>query len=600
MYFLTNYEQRLIHWVDEWRKRYIGERQFLLILAFFVGTGAAIATHILKLLIIQIEFLLTYQFDQTHAQWLYLIYPFIGILIAALFIKFVVRDNISHGITKILYSISRQQGHIASHNCWSSVIASAFTIGFGGSVGAESPIVLTGSAIGSTLGNTFRLDHKSLMVLIGCGASAAIAGIFKAPIAGIVFTLEILMIDLTMSALLPLLVASITATCFTYIFTGTESMFTFHLTHPFVLERIPSAILMGVACGLISLYFTRVMSKLEEHFARVKNLFAKVGIGGTILAILIYFIPPLYGEGYSTITLLINSKNDAQLDELFNNSLFYGHNEFLLLYLLLIVLLKVFATSATNGGGGCGGTFAPALFLGCVSGYFFASIWNVLHLFGVELPPSNFGLLGMAGLMSGAFHAPLTGMFLIAELTGGYELFIPLMIVSSVSYLTINIFEPHSIYAIRLARKGQLLTHNKDTSVLTLMSLEAVVSKDAPTLSPEMSLGDLVKTIAHCDEEVFAVTDANDVFLGVINVVDLRSVIFRSELYKRYHVSQLMEQPSANLSVDDTMQHVMDAFQNSKAAELPVLDEQGHFVGFISKVKLYSTYRQTIKTYSAE
>jgi len=338
-----------------WREKHLSARQFLLLLAFLAGIGAALAAQFLKWLISEIEFLLTYQFDTTRAQWLYLVYPIIGILLTALFIKYVVKDNIGHGITKILYAISRQRGHIRQHNCWSSVIASSITIGFGGSVGAESPVVLTGAAIGSTLGNTFKLDHRTLMILVGCGASAAIAGIFKAPIAGVVFTLEVLMLDMTMSSIVPLLISALTATCVTYFLTGTEAMFNFHLNAPFVVERIPTSILLGIVCGLLSLYFTRAMSSFEQVFGRINNLYYKVALGGITLAILIYFFPLLYGEGYETISHIINAKSLTDLDRLMNNSLFYGHPELLLLYLSLTIIVKVFATTATNGGGGCGG-----------------------------------------------------------------------------------------------------------------------------------------------------------------------------------------------------------------------------------------------------
>ena len=344
--------------INAWCEQHLSNRQYVLLLSFLVGVGAALAAQVLKWLIFEIEHLLTSQFDSTRTNWLYLVYPVVGIFITALFIKYVVRDNIGHGVTKILYAISRKQGHIRRHNTWSSVIASAVTIGFGGSVGAESPIVLTGSAIGSNLGNFFHRDHKTLMLLIGCGASGAIAGIFKAPIAGLVFTLEVLMIDLTMSSLLPLLVSCLTATCITYALTGTDPMFSFHLSDPFTVNRVPTAVLLGIFCGLISLYFTRAMNAFEQVFGRFSGLWSKLALGGTVLAILIYFFPPLYGEGYNTIHLLLGSSHEGAVDVM-NNSLFYGHTHLLLLYLGCILLFKVFATTATNGGGGCGGNVCP-------------------------------------------------------------------------------------------------------------------------------------------------------------------------------------------------------------------------------------------------
>lgn len=586
--------------IARWCERRLSPRQFILLLSFIVGIATALAAQILKWLIHEIEHLLTSSFDVTQSNWLFLVYPVVGIYLTALFIKYIVRDDIGHGVTKILYAISRRQGHIRRHNCWTSVIASALTIGFGGSVGAESPIVLTGSAIGSDLGRIFKLDHKTLMLLIGCGASGAVAGIFKAPIAGLVFTLEVLMIDLTMASLLPLLISCLTATCVTYSLTGTEAQFPFQLVDPFTVERVPTAILLGIFCGLVSLYFTRTMNSFEQVFGRLKGLYPRLLLGGSVLAVLIYFFPPLYGEGYATIGTLLSGHAGEDVDSVMNNSLFYGHSEYLLLYLGLIILLKVFATTATNGGGGCGGTFAPSLFLGCISGFVFSRIWNLYIPIDIHVPETNYALLGMAGVMSGVFHAPLTGVFLIAELTGGYDLFIPLMIVSVSSYLTINVFEPHSIYSMRLARKGELLTHHKDRSVLTLMSLDAVIEKNTPQLRPDMDLGQVVRVVSNEKSNMFAVTDLKGTLLGVINLESIRKVIFRSELYRRYTVRQLMEQPRATLGTNEPMSTVMETFQNSDADMLPVVDAERHFVGFISKARLFSAYRRIMVDFSEE
>lgn len=583
-----------------WIARHLSQKQFIFILALLVGVGSAIAAQVLKLLIHEIEHILISQFDVPHANWLFLVYPVVGIYLTALFIKYVVRDDIGHGVTKILYALSRKQGNIRGHNCWSSVVASALTIGFGGSVGAESPIVLTGSAIGSRLGQIFRLDHKTMMLLIGCGASGAVAGIFKAPIAGLMFTLEVLMVDLTMASLLPLLVSCLTATCITYAWTGVSPMFEFQLNDPFVVNRVPTAVFLGIFCGFISLYFTRVMNSFEQVFGRLKNMYAKLALGGIVLAVLIYFFPPLYGEGYSTISILLNGGGGSHANSVLNNSLFYGHSEYLLLYLGLIILLKVFATTATNGGGGCGGTFAPSLFLGCIGGFVFSRIWNEHGLWQVTLPETNYALLGMAGVMSGVFHAPLTGVFLIAELTGGYQLFIPLMIVSVASYLTINTFEKHSIYAMRLARKGELLTHHKDRSVLTLMSLDAIIDKERPLLRPNMYLGQVVQAVSTSKSLHFAVVDLKGGLLGVINVNKIRKIIFRSELYKMYRANQLMRQPEVILRTDDSMQTVMDKFARCDAGTLPVLNPEGVFVGFVSRSRLYVSYRQVMKDFSEE
>ena len=509
------------------------------------------------------------------------------------------KDDIGHGVTKILYAISRRQGRIKRHNVWSSVIASGITIGFGGSVGAEAPIVLTGSAIGSNLGSVFKMEHKTLMLLVGCGAAGAIAGIFKAPIAGLVFTLEVLMIDLTMASLLPLLISSVTAATVSYIFTGTEAMFKFHQDQIFTMERIPYVILLGIFCGLVSLYFTRAMNSVENVFRKYNNPYIKLAIGGVMLSVLIFLFPPLYGEGYDTIELLLNGVSTADWDTVMNNSFFYGYGNLLLVYLTLIVLFKVFASSATNGGGGCGGIFAPSLFLGCVAGFVFSNFANSLGFFP-DLPEKNFALMGMAGLMSGVMHAPLTGIFLIAELTGGYDLFLPLMIVSVSSYLTIIVFEPHSIYSMRLAKKGQLLTHHKDKAVLTLMKVENVVEEDFDIVRPEMDLGELVKVISKAKRNLFPVVDASGVLLGIVVLDDIRNIMFRQELYHRFKVDKLMTSPPAKLLVTDPMEIVMRKFDDTKAWNLPVIDEDGKYLGFVSKSKIFNSYRQVLVHFSED
>lgn len=589
---------RFIREISVFASRHLTPKQLIFTLALLVGVGSAIAAWVLKTLIEEIALLLTSHFDVTSANRLYLVYPVVGIFLCVMFVKFIVRDDISHGVTKILYALSRRQGDIRSHNCWSSVIASSLTIGFGGSVGAESPIVLTGSAIGSLLGRQFRVDHKTMMLLIGCGASGAIAGIFKAPIAGLMFTLEVLMVDLTMASLLPLLVSCLTATCITYTIAGTSPMFSFELTDPFIVRRVPTALLLGVTCGLVSLYFTRVMNSFEQVFGKLRHPAARLALGGVVLAVLIYFFPPLYGEGYGTISLLLSG--DAHASEVMNNSFFYGHETSLVTYLVLIILVKVFATTATNGGGGCGGTFAPSLFLGCIAGYVFSALWNIQTPFGITVPSTNYALLGMAGVMSGVFHAPMTGVFLIAELTGGYDLFIPLMIVSVCSYITIHTFEPHSIYAMRLARRGELLTHHKDRSVLTLMSLDAIIDKERPLLRPDMYLGQIVQAVSTEKALHFAVVDIKGGLLGIINLNGIRKLIFRSELYRMYRADQLMTRPSIVLRTDDSMTAVMERFSHTSTGTLPVLTPEGIFVGFVSRTRLLAAYRQVLKDFSEE
>ena len=481
-------------WALRWRRRHVSDNQFLLFVSLLVGIFTACAGMLLKWLIGQIEELLTHEFVMTGSNWLYLVYPVVGIWLTMLFVRYVVRDDISHGVTKILFAIARKQSNIRSHNTFTSVIASAITIGFGGSVGAEAPIVLTGSAIGSTLGRIFRLSARQMMLLVGCGAAGAVAGIFKAPIAGLVFVLEVLMIDLTMTSLLPLLVSSVTAAALTFAVSGTTPLFEFHLQDTFAVSRMPAYLLLGVVCGLVSLYFTRTMNATEGVFRRLKGPYARLALGGVMLSTLIYLLPSLYGEGYDLIKLLLNGNGEADWDMAMNRSLFYG-SDHLLVYLLLVVLFKVFASTATNGGGGCGGIFAPSLFLGCISGFIFSRLWNNYDVLGIPVPVRNFAMLGMCGLMSGVMHAPLTGIFLIAELTGGYALFMPLMIVSVVAYLTIKAFEPHSIYAMRLAQRGELLTHHTDKAILTLMSMDSVIQHYDHVLYPDMTLGDVATQV---------------------------------------------------------------------------------------------------------
>ena len=561
-----------------WRESHITNRQFTLILSFAVGFLAAVAASLLHLLIKQIQNLLAMGFSVDRFNWLYLIYPVVGIFITSLFVRYVVRDNISHGITRILYAISSKRSQLKAHNCWSSVIASAITIGCGGSVGAEAPIVLTGSAIGSNLGKLFKMDNKTLMLLVGCGAAAAIAGIFKAPIAGLVFTLEVLMIDLTMASLLPILIASVTAACFTYIFSSGGALFDFHVDGTWTLSRVPAYILLGVTGGFISLYFMRAMTACEGVFSKLKERpYAKLILGGLMLSTLIALFPVLYGEGYHSINILLNGTTEADWDQILNNSLFYGHSNLLVLYVALVVLTKVFATSATNGGGGCGGTFAPSLFIGAYGGFLFARLWNMYNI-GVYVPEKNFVLLGMAAVMAGVMHAPLTGMFLIAEITGGYQLLLPLMIVSICAYLTIIIFEPHSIYGMRLAREGKLLTHHTDRSILTLMSIDSVIDKSYTHVPEDMELGTLVHAISRSHNTILPVIDQGGKFLGEIDMSKLRHIIFRTELYHHFKVRQLMSQPPCVLSVNDPMEEVMKRFDSTDAGMLPVLETTVHFV----------------------
>ncbi|MDO4172334.1 MAG: chloride channel protein [Prevotellaceae bacterium] len=577
-----------------WRQRHLSDKQFTLLLAFLVGAFAAIAAYILHSLIHCIQSLVMRGIQVESYNWLYLVLPVVGIWLTMLFVKYVVRDNISHGITRILYAISSKRSRLARHNCWSSVVASAITIGFGGSVGAEAPIVLTGSSIASNLGQSFRMNNKTLMLLVGCGAAAAIAGIFKAPIAGLVFTIEVLMIDLTMASISPILIASVTATCFTYVLVGDDKLFSFNLVHPWAVERVPSNILLGVFCGLVSLYFIRMMTACEGVFGRMSNAYSKLAFGGVLLSTLIFIFPSLYGEGYSSINILLDNRTEMVQNRIMENSMFYGGGTYvLLLYLAGVILTKCFATASTNGGGGCGGTFAPSLFIGAFAGFLFARLWNIYNV-GPVFPEENAALLGMAGVMSGVMHAPLTGVFLIAELTAGYDLFMPLMIVSVCAYLTILAFEPHSIYGMRLARQGKLITHHTDRSVLTLMTLDTVIEREFVSVDKDMELVQLVHALSKSHSSVLPVLDAAGNLLGEIDLDKLRHIVFRTELYHHFRVSQLMMPPVATLRLGDPMEDVMRAFDEYNTRQLPVMDAEGHLYGYISRSHLLSQYRKMV------
>ena len=575
-----------------WRERHIRERNFILLISFLVGIGAATASLLLKFLIHTIQQLLWANIREGANYWL-LLYPIIGILLAGLFVYYVVRDDISHGVTKILYAISQRKSRIKPHNMWSSLVASSLTIGFGGSVGAEAPIVLTGAAIGSNLGRLFRMEQKTLMLLVGCGAAGAVAGIFKAPIAGLVFVIEVLMLDLTMTSVLPLLISSVTAATMSYVFSGTEAMFQFSQTEEFVMDRIPYVLLLGIFCGLVSLYFTRAMLRVEGIYASLSHRWQRFILGAAMLSILIFLFPPLYGEGYDTIETLLN----GDFIHLMDQSPFLGmENGYwgIVIFLGLILLTKVFASAATNGGGGCGGVFAPSLYIGCIAGFFFS---HVLNFFGlpVDLPEKNFALMGMAGTMSAVMHAPLTGVFLIAELTGGYNLFLPLMITSIGSYVTIRAFEPHSLYTMRLAQKGELLTHHKDKAVLTLMNVGSVIETDFIAVRPDMSLGDVVKeAIAKSSRSMFPVVNTEGVLLGIVLVDNIRNIMFRPELYERFRVSRFMVSPPARIVNDMPMEKIMHIFDDTKAWNLPVVDTEGTYIGFVSKSKIFNAYREVL------
>ena len=580
----------------QWREKHITERNFVLILALVVGLLSGFAALLLKLIIEEIASLLTAHVSITQGNYSYLIFPIVGILIVSLFVRYVVRDNISHGVTRVLYAISQKKSRLKVHNMWTSLVASSVTIGFGGSVGAEGPIVFTGAAIGSNLGGAFRLSPRILMLLVGCGAAAGIAGIFKAPIAGMLFTIEVLMLDLTAASVMPLMIASITGATVAYVFTGYDVEFFFSQSEPFVTSRIPYVILLGVFCGFVSLYFTKMMNMMERTFGKLKNPWLKLLFGAVMLSSLIFLFPPLYGEGYGPINLLLN----GQFSQIFDGSLFYDYRNdvwMVILFIGMIILTKVFATSATNGSGGVGGTFAPSLYVGCMAGFFFAILINTLGLCDGELSTKNFALMGMAGVMSAVMHAPLMAIFLTAEMTGGYELFLPLLIVSTISYGTIRLFLPWSIYTMRLAQRGELLTHEKDKTVLTLLKMDSVIETDFIEVHPDMTLKEMVGVISRSNRNLFPVTDDKGSLLGIVLLDDIRNIMFRPDLYRKMRVSKFMAMVPAKIEVGESMDKVMKLFDDTNAWNLPVV-EKGKYVGFVSKSKIFNSYRRVLKHYT--
>lgn len=579
-----------------WRVRNIPHRNFVLVLSVVVGIFSGLAAVILKNSIHFLHRFLTEGFDLTDWNYLYLLYPMAGIFITMLYVRFIVKDDISHGVTKILYAISKKGSNLKTHNSFTSIIASTFTIGFGGSVGAEAPIVLTGASIGSSLGRFFHLNYKTITLLIGCGAAGAIAGIFKAPMAGLMFTLEVLMLDLTLVSIVPLLLAAVSAASIAYFFLGEGAEFTFHLEAPFQLENLPFYVILGVVGGLVSLHMTWGTLFLEKKIALIKNPYIKWAGGGLILSVLIFIFPPLYGEGYDTIIALLSGNHYAVVQ----NSVFYAYRDsdlLILLFLALIIGFKVVASTATNGSGGVGGIFAPTLFMGGVTGYFLA---RLLNSFGfIDLPLSHFTLVGMAALMAGVMHAPLTAIFLIAEITNGYELFIPLITVSTISFLTNKYFESHTIYTKRLARRGELITHHKDKAVLTLMRLNKVIETDFLSVHPEQTLGELVKIIAKARRNIFPVLDEHKRLLGIVLLDDIREIMFNHELYYTTRVRHVMTVPPAFIEIDENMDEVMKKFEDTGAWNLPVV-EKGKYLGFVSKSKIFSVYRKVLIHFSDE
>ena len=591
---LTNSRNIILRLASALRNK-ISERNLLLLLSVLVGLGSGLAAVVLKKLIELFQNLLFG--GQTFGEhwWMYIVMPGVGMLLSMLLVKYVVKDKIGHGVTKVLLAISKNESHIRPHNMWSSIAASSLTIGFGGSVGAEAPIVYTGAAIGSNVARAFRLSYKNITILLGCGAAGAVAGIFKAPMAGILFTFEILLFNLSMSSVLPLLLSSVTATMVSYFVLGDMVTFS-NSVEQFAMSNIPYYIVLGVFCGLISLYFLRTTLKAEDLLRKVQKPFARWAICAASLGVLIFMFPPLFGEGYLSLSSMLNKNALVALEGGFIASLISPDNEWaIVIFFAAVTLLKVLATAFTNAGGGVGGTFGPTLITGAFAGFVLARLLNMLG--PVSLPEENFVLVGMAGLMAGVMQAPLTAIFLIAEITGGYALLFPLIITSAISYATIRTTEQYSIYTKRIAASGELLTHDSDRAVLTLLKLSDFIETDFVPVRVDRTLGQLTDVIAHSHRNVFPVVDDKNHFLGIVYLDDVRQYMFRPEMYDKLFIYDLLKE-SDSVTVTDRMEKVMDRFETTGAWNLPVLDKNGLYLGFVSKSKIFSSYREQLQQVS--
>ncbi len=570
----------------------LSQRQVMILLAVVVGVLAGLGTYAFEVLLHFIKVCLVDWLPADSSYPMFLIYPVIGIILVTLFVKYIVRDNIAEGVTRVLHGISKRNSLLPQHNTWTSVIASSTTIGFGGSVGPEAPIVLTGAAIGSNVGRLARLNYKNTTLLLCCGAAAALAAIFKAPITGLVFVLEILMLDITVSSIIPLVIASITATTMAFMLRGFDPILAVSLTpaDAFQLRQIPLFILLGIVCGLMGFYLTSVNEWVGEQFRKIEKQYVKWIVGGVVIGLLIYIFPPLYGEGYEAITALMH----GDPIKLFDNSLFFRFREVewvMLVFLIATMFFKVIAMASTNAAGGVGGTFAPSLFIGAFSGATLALACNTF--FGWELSVVSFTLVGMSGVMSGVMKAPLTSVFLIAELSSGYGLFIPLMLVSSISFAVNYYLEPESIYTKPLSKKGELLTHNKDQSAMVFLTVEDLMETDFVRIKEFFTLGDLVTIVSSGYRNIFPVIDNFGKLLGVVQLDDIREDMFKPERYKN-SIYTYMTQPRDKIREDEPMNSVLAKFESKHTWMLPVVSSDNRYLGFISKSQILNAYRKQL------
>jgi CIC family chloride channel protein len=575
-----------------WRKNHISDRQFILILSIIIGLTSGLGAVIIKNMVHIFQRDLS-NLAERYSDYLYIVYPLIGILLTVLFIKYVNKKPVRHGIPSVLYSISKKNGRIREHNMYSSIITSALTVGFGGSVGLEGPTVATGAAIGSNIGRLLKFDYKQIILLLSCACAGAMSAIFKAPIAAIVFAIEVIMFDLTMAAIVPLLISSATAALTSYLFLGQNVLYAFEIKEKFILNDLPYYILLGVFTGFLGVYFIKMYILISELFDKIKNILLSAIIGGMSLGLILFLIPSLYGEGYS----VINNSLQGDFSHLFENAFYEGIGKgavSVTIFFIVVIMIKVVATSTTFGGGGVGGVFAPSLFTGVNAGLLFAKSMNY---FGLSLSESNFALVGMAGLIAGVIHAPLTAIFLIAEITGGYELFMPLMIVAAISYATVKIFTPNSVYTYQLAQRGELITHHKDKAVLMMLNVKELIETDFNKVKPNDTLGNLIKIITKAHRNIFPVVEEDGTFRGIVKMDDIRHIMFDQEMYEHIYVRDLMFMPQYVIDPKDTMEEIARKFQISGRYNIAVI-EKGKYLGFISRAILFSTYRKMLSDFS--
>ncbi|MCQ2118726.1 MAG: chloride channel protein [Bacteroidales bacterium] len=575
------------------------EQRLLLILSLVVGLVSGMAAVILKKLVDWIQIGLSSVFGGQYNAVLYIVLPGVGMILAMLFCRYVIKDKIGHGVTKVLQAVSQNESRIRPHNMWSSVAASSVTIGFGGSVGAEAPIVYTGAAIGSNFARYMGMSYRSMTILLGCGAAGAVAGIFKAPLAGVLFVLEILLFNISMTSMMPLLISTVSATVVSYIFLGQSTPFQCTLT-PFDLKNIPFYLILGLFCGGCSVYFIRTTLWLEDKIGKMKNSYLKWMLCAIGLGILIFLFPPLYGEGYSSLGVLLNGQ-EFSLEGQTPLAFLTDSRWSVPVFFLLILLLKVFSMTLTNAGGGVGGTFGPTLFIGAIAGFFVARTFNlILSGTSLSVPEQNFVLVGMAGLMAGVMQAPMTAIFLIAEISGGYDLFLPLILTATISFGTTRIGEKYSIYTKRIAQRGELLTHDSDQAVLTLMKVGDVIERDFSTITIDATFEELVQLVAESQRNIFPVLDSKHRFQGYVALSDIRKYMFRTDLYTTKHVYNFMRSASEYVYEDEKMDSVMKKFEVTDAWNLPVVKQDRTYVGFVSKSKIFSVYRDELKMVSQD